>query len=86
MVSRLASISGRPKLSVKDFCCGSHAPSMMNARISSAAARQYPARSALSSLAAIFARRSQAAQHMTLENVCTRWRPRYSHSPASGWL
>ena len=31
------------------------------------------------------ARRSHAAQHMTLENVCTRVLPRSSHSPASGW-
>ena len=37
------------------------------------------------SRAAILASRSHAAQHIMLENVCTRWRPRYSHSPASGW-
>jgi hypothetical protein len=43
------------------------------------------ARSARPRRAAMRARRSQAAQHITLEKVCTRALPRSSHSPASGW-
>jgi hypothetical protein len=34
---------------------------------------------------AIFASWSHATQHITAEYVCTRFEPRSSHSPASGW-
>ena len=61
-----------------------HRPST-NRRTVAAASFHVSARSGRPSRIAIRASRSQPAQHITLENACTRRRPRSSHSPASGW-
>ena len=52
---------------------------------SSARSRQNGTRSGAPTTAAILARRSQAAQHISDEEVWTRARVRSSHMPASGW-
>src|SRR5215813_5766927 len=81
---RLASTSFPPKLSTKVFCSGSHALSRIVARIRVASVRQWLTRSERSRMPAILASRSQAAQHIALEKVWTRARPRNSHRLASG--
>src|SRR6266702_92402 len=60
-------------------------PAQIAECIASARSRQARARSASPIRAAILARRSHPAQHITLEKVWTRFAPRSSHGPASGW-
>jgi hypothetical protein len=83
--SRLASTSSPSKLSTKLPRSGLQARSDTTAWIASARWRQRPARSARPRRSAIRASRSHAAQHITLEKVCTRARVRSSQMPASGW-
>src|SRR6516162_106737 len=73
-----------PKLSTKVFCSESHALSRIVARIRFASVRQWLTRSERPRMPAILASRSQAAQHIALEKVWTRIRPRNSHKLASG--
>ena len=74
-----------PKLSAKEFRSAFQAFRQIAACIRSAWRRQYPTRASRPSLAAMRASRSQPAQHITAENVCTLAIERNSQSPASGW-
>ena len=86
--STLASRSSPPRLSAKAWRL--LAPGLR--RSTRLTDRRGPARASSASRSvpgparvAIFASRSQAAQHISADEVCTRARVRNSHIPASGW-
>ena len=83
--SRLASSASPWAVATKLFFAGFQQRSETNWWMRLACAVQYSARWTRPRCAAIRANRSQPAQHITLENVCTRGLPRSSQSPASGW-
>mmetsp|Transcript_5492 Transcript_5492/g.9517 ORF Transcript_5492/g.9517 Transcript_5492/m.9517 type:complete len:202 (+) Transcript_5492:175-780(+) len=68
---RTSAHSSPRELDTNEFLLSSHAKSRMRAFMCCAALVQRFALSARPILAAIFPRRSQAAQHMTAENVCS---------------
>ena len=74
-----------PKVAANEARFALQARSLITACIASARLRQWRARSSSPMRAAIFARRSHAAQHITLEKVWTCRAPRSSQGPASGW-
>ena len=82
--STLASRSSDPKAAVKAPRFSFQARSRSSACSGSAIAFQCRARSSRPSRDAIAARRWQPAQHIAVECVWMRWRPRYSQMPASG--